>query len=668
MASRTDQILDAAIAAIGGARREGQVTMADAVAHAFAAGQHLLVQAGTGTGKSLGYLAPALAHLAEHQGDRIVIATATLALQAQLAGSDIPAAVAAAEAVTGRRISHAVLKGRTNYACLHRVVEGVGGAQDTLVGGEEVAASLRASAADATSVLGAEVVALREWAQAQRDGDGSGDRDDAPTHTAAAWAQVSVPVRECLGPLCAFHDECFVERSRETARGSQLVVTNHALLAIDAMHGNTALPEHDLLVIDEAHELVARVTGAASHELSPQQVERVTKRALTWLDDDLGAELLDLADDLQAALDVAEPARVQDPEATVVAVLRRVRDAAREAASVLAKEDDPDARQAGAAMKEVHDIADAMAALRPSDVLWVSERERFGRWLVVAPLDVSGLMRERVFARTPTVLTSATLKLGGAFDAVAASVGLRVADRVVDDEPDEPDPGHWRALDVGSPFDYARQGILYVADGLPNPSRDGISPEALAEVAELVWAAGGRTLGLFASQRNAEAAARWCRAELPGRTILCQGDAQLSELTRRFVAEPETSLFGTLSLWQGVDVPGETCQLVVIDKIPFPRPDEPLVRARQDAVTAAGGNGFMAVAASHAALLLAQGSGRLIRRTTDRGVVAVLDPRLRRARYGAYLRASMPGFWTTTDREVAISALRRLSEADPVNT
>lgn len=662
MSSRTDLILDAAVEAIGGARREGQVLMAEAVARAFETGEHLLVQAGTGTGKSLGYLAPALDHLARNPRARIVVATATLALQAQLAGADIPAAVEAAEKVTGRRISHAVLKGRTNYACLHRVVTGVGGVQDTLLGGEEVAASLRAGAADATSLVGAEVVALREWAQGQLDADGAGDRDGAPTHTAAAWAQVSVPVRECLGAVnCPLGDVCFVERSRETARASQLVVTNHALLAIDAMHGNTALPEHDLLVIDEAHELVARVTGAASLELGPLQVERVAKRALAWLDDDLGVELLDLADDLAAALASAPLERLQDPDAEVLAVVRRLRDTAREAASLLAKGDDPDRKQAGAAVKEIHDIAEAMASLRPTDVLWVSDRDRFGRWLVVAPLDVSGLMRERVFSSTPTVLTSATLKLGGEFEAVAASVGLGRADRILDDEPTDPNPLQWRALDVGSPFDYARQGILYVADRLPNPSRDGIGPEALAEVAELVWAAGGRTLGLFASQRNAEAAARWCRAELPGRTILCQGDAQLSELTRRFVAEPETSLFGTLSLWQGVDVPGETCQLVIIDKIPFPRPDEPLTRARQDAVAAAGGNGFMAVAATHAALLLAQGSGRLIRRTTDRGVVAVLDPRLRAARYGSFLRASMPGFWTTTNREVAIEALRRLA-------
>ena len=222
----------------------------------------------------------------------------------------------------------------------------------------------------------------------------------------------------------------------------------------------------------------------------------------------------------------------------------------------------------------------------------------------------------------------------------------------------------WRGIDVGSPFDYRRQGIMYIAKHLPPPRRDGITAENLTEVAELVWAAGGRTLGLFASQRSAEAAAVHVRRQLPDHTILCQGDAQLSELTRRFIDEPAVSLFGTVSLWQGIDVPGDTCQLVIIDKIPFPRPDDPLMQARQQAVTQVGGNGFMAVAASHAALLLAQGAGRLIRRSTDRGLVAVLDPRLVTARYGSFLRASMPPMWATTERETAIQALRRLTGQD----
>ena len=637
-------ILAAAVEGIGGQARPGQVEMSTEVTRTFATGEHLLVQAGTGTGKSLGYLAPALASLVENPDSRIVIATATLALQAQLANKDIPAAVAACEQVTGQRVSHAILKGRTNYACLLRVREGQGSEQDALL----------PEPGEATGV-GAEVVALRRWAEEEAEAGKLADRDDAPGHTAPAWAQVSVPVRECLGvQRCPYGLECLVEKSRERARSSQLVVTNHALLAVDALHGGTALPEFDALVIDEAHELVSRVTGAASVELSPAQIERVARRCLNWLSDDVGVAFLDAGDTLQLGLDAGEVGRVTDPDAEVVAALRSVRLAARAAVTGLAgaKDDETDRRQAQAAAQEVFDIAERMAKLDERDVIWVSESERFGRQLVCAPLTVAGLLRNQVFESHPVVLTSATLKIGGDFRSVAASMGLG----------GEGDTD-WRGVDVGSPFDYRRQGILYVARHLPPPSRDGIGPETLAEVAELLWAADGRTLGLFASQRAAEAAARYCREHVPERLVLCQGDAHLARLTAEFVEDEEASLFGTLSLWQGIDVPGDTCRLVLIDKIPFPRPDDPLMQARQQSVAEAGGNGFMAVAATHAGLLLAQGAGRLIRTLTDRGVVAVLDPRLVTARYGSFLKASMPDFWMTTDRETAIGALRRLGDA-----
>ena len=657
-----EAILAAAVAGIEGAQRPGQHQMAAAVGEALAGGDHLLVQAGTGTGKSLGYLAPALAQLVQAPDDRIVVATATLALQAQLARKDIPTALAACEQVTGRSVKHAILKGRTNYACLYRVRDGLGLEQESLIGGPELVEALTASAPDASSKVGAEVVALREWVETEARAKGLADRDDAPSHGNQSWTQVSIPVRECLGvQRCPYGGECFVERSRDRARAAQLVVTNHALLAIDAMHGGTALPEHDAVIIDEAHELVSRVTGAASHELSPQTIERVARRCLPWLDDDLGLDFLDCADTLKTALDDAPLDRVEDPDGGLGVALRLVRDVARRVTSALGgDETDNDRKQAAAAAKEVFDVAGQLASMAAHDVVWVSERERFGRQVNQSPLSVAGLMREGIFAKRPAVLTSATLTIGGNFDAVAASVGLTEPYQA--DDGAEPELPRWRGLDVGSPFDYRAQGILYVARSLPPPGRDGIGPDTLAEVAELVWAAGGRTLGLFASQRAAEAAALHCRRELPAMTILCQGDAQLGELTRTFVAEPETSLFGTLSLWQGVDVPGDTCRLVIIDKIPFPRPDDPLLQARQRAVAERGGNGFMTVAATHAALLLAQGSGRLIRRLTDKGVVAVLDPRLVTARYGSFLRASMPDFWPTTDREVAIGALQRLEK------
>jgi ATP-dependent DNA helicase DinG len=671
-------VLAAAVKAIGGAERPGQVVMADAIAESLESGHHLLVQAGTGTGKSLGYLAPALLWLVRNPGERIVVATATLALQSQLANNDIPAAVDAVEAVTGQRPRHAILKGRTNYACMLRLREGTAQEQGALIPADDLIETIK-SAPQSTpeSALGAEILALRTWAEDQAGSGDLADRDDAPPHTERAWAQVSIPVRECLGvQRCPYGAECFVESSRDAARAADLVVTNHALLAINAMHGGTALPEHRAVIIDEAHELVSRVTGAASAELSPQIVERVARRALTYLEDEVAQELLESAKTLHVALDAAPLQRVEDPDGSFVAACAVVRNAARAAVTALSGGDNqaPDRRQTASAVKEVFDIAERMAALNSHDVVWVADRERFGREARVSPLSVAALMRTRIFGEHTTVLTSATLKLGGEFTAIASSVGLRDAERVERLQPPK-DRGQdesaandhedgvvpWRGLDVGSPFEYRRQGILYIARSLPSPGRDGLSDASLGEIAELVEASDGRALGLFSSRRAAEVAAVYARKQLPGLTILCQGDAQLPELTRRFIADERVSLFGTLSLWQGVDVPGATCQLVIIDRIPFPRPDEPLTVARQRAVTEAGGNGFMKIAASHAALLLAQGSGRLIRRLTDRGVVAVLDPRLVTARYGSFLKASMPDMWQTTDRQVAIQALRRLT-------
>jgi ATP-dependent DNA helicase DinG len=671
-------LLAAAVKAIGGAERPGQVAMADAIAECLESDHHLLVQAGTGTGKSLGYLAPALLWLVRHPDERIVVATATLALQSQLANNDIPAALDAVEAVTGERPRHAILKGRTNYVCMLRLREGAAQDQGTLIPAGDLIETMRSSAQSTSeSALGAEVLALRQWAEDQVEHGGLADRDDAPAHTERAWAQVSIPVRECLGAQrCPYGAECFVESSRDVARAADLVVTNHALLAINAMHGGTALPEHSAVIIDEAHELVSRVTGAASAELSPQLVERVARRALTYLEDEVALGLLESAKTLRIALDGAALERVEDTDGPFVAACVVARNAARAAVSAMTGEDHqtPEMRQTVAAVKEVFDIAERMATLDKRDVVWVADRERFGREARVSPLSVAGLMRARVFGERTTMLTSATLKLGGDFTAIATSVGLKAEERVdssglpsdrgrdeaaaidLDDE-----AVSWRGLDVGSPFEYRRQGILYVARSLPTPGRDGLSDASLAEIAELVEASDGRALGLFSSRKAAEVAAVSTRKRLPHLKILCQGDAQLPELTRRFIADEHASLFGTLSLWQGVDVPGTTCQLVIIDRIPFPRPDEPLTVARQRAVTEAGGNGFMRIAASHAALLLAQGSGRLIRRLTDRGVVAVLDPRLVTARYGAFLKASMPDMWQTTDRQVAIQALRRLS-------
>ena len=635
--------------------------MAETVAETMQSRRHLLVQAGTGTGKSLGYLVPALLH-----DDRVVVATATLALQHQLVERDIPALLDAASEQLGERPSYAVLKGRSNYACLHRVREGVPDDQGTLVDLPE-------------GSLGAEVLGLRDWVEEEAKQSGTGERDHAPRHTDRVWRQVSVSHRECLGASrCPYGTECFAERAKERAAHSQLIVTNHSLLAIDAVEGVPMIPEYDVVVIDEAHELVSRVTQAATDELSAAEIDRTSRRAQRHVEGTEADDLGDAGDALRDAIDAEEPGRIDHVPEQLADALALVRDAARALVSAFPKEassspgeGDAAATQAKGWAQELFKTAERMAAGSEKDVLWIAQRgtdrNRGGNlFLCVAPLEVAGPMREKLLAEKTAIFTSATLKLGGDFDAVATSFGLSPANRVTragaPEDNDGPD-GTWEGLDVGSPFDYGQQAILYVAKHLPPPGRDGLTQAHLDEITELVDAADGRTLGLFSSRRAAEAAAEHVREALPHLTTLAQGDAQLPELARQFVGDPHTNLFGTLSLWQGLDVPGETCQLVIIDRIPFPRPDDPLMSARQRAADKAGRNGFMSVAATHAALLLAQGSGRLIRTTTDRGVVACLDPRLLTARYGTFLRASLPPMWQTDDPAVVRKALARLAGA-----
>jgi len=657
------ELLEAAVSGINGQTRPGQVQMAEAVNTSMHDGSHLLVQAGTGTGKSLGYLVPALLHAIEDR--RVVVSTATLALQSQLVDRDVPALLDATEKLLPRRPSYAIQKGRNNYACLHRIREGAPDDDGMLID------------VPPPGPIGQQVLELREWAEQQLADGEAGDRDHAPSHQYQAWQQVSIAARECLGAQkCPYGEECFAEKAKDQARKADIVITNHALLSIDAFENRTVLPEHDVIIVDEAHELPARVTGAAGDELSPQMVERAAKRSRRFVDDDKADDLIDASDALRAALDGTREGRIEASNGPVLEAAALVRDAARALYSDLNKksddkDDDPDGakRQSKGAVKEIFDVSERVAALSDADVVWMVDRERFGRELRIAPLTVAGLLRELVLKDRTVVLTSATLSLGGDFDAIARQVGLRPSDKLEDDD-EMPDldedsdtvPLPWRGLDVGSPFEYEKQAILYVAKHLPPPHRDGLGKKQFDEIIDLVTAAGGRTLGLFSSRRAAEAATAAVR-EATDLKVLCQGDAQLRELAREFVDEPQTSLFGTLSLWQGIDVPGSTCNLVIIDRVPFPRPDEPLMAARQRAVDEAGGNGFMAVAATHAALLLAQGTGRLIRRSADRGVVAILDPRIVTQRYGAFLRASLPPMWPTADREKVLGALKRLQSS-----
>ena len=653
LVSSTEELLDAAVSALGGVRRDGQMAMANAVTTALEKERHLAVQAGTGTGKSLAYLVPSIRH-AHATDSTVVVSTATLALQRQLVDRDLPRLADSLEPEMERRPSFAIMKGRSNYLCLNKIARAQSEPEESLLDEADV------------SWVGKQVSRVHEWANDTE----SGDRDDLEPGVAdLAWKQVSVSASECLGASrCPHGEECFAELAKAKARDVDVVVTNHALLAIDALADVDVLPAHDAVVIDEAHELDGRITAVATAEISSRSLKMAAKRA-----EKLGAEgrdkrLEELAEDLDAVTELQEPGRWIAIDEPVRASLTGLRDGLWSLREAIARPPEGEAANDPERFAErqnlsnhLQDLHDAVVrilevyeagegdnvvdAQEASDVVWLDRNDRWGDKLAVAPLSVAGLLHDRLFAEQTVVLTSATLTVGGNFDAMAASWGLP--------------KGTWDGLNAGTPFDPKKSGILYTAKHLPQPGRDGLAAETLDEMAELITAAGGRTLGLFSSRRAAEQAAQELRPRLPFEIYL-QGEDTTGALVEKFAKNENSCLFGTLTLWQGVDVPGTALSLVMIDRIPFPRPDDPLLQARSEAANAAGRSGFMEVSATHAALLMAQGAGRLLRSVTDRGVVAVLDNRLVTKRYGGFLKASLPQFWETTDPAVVAGALKRL--------
>ncbi|SDL32827.1 ATP-dependent DNA helicase DinG [Glycomyces sambucus] len=636
------KILDAAVAATpGGATRDGQREMCAAVATAVDSGKHLLVQAGTGTGKSLAYLCAALA-----TGKTVVVSTATLALQHQLVAVDLPRLVEAVAPVLGRKPSFALLKGRHNYLCKRKIAGDEEDDDGMLEGTEQLKwAGQQASFAK-------QVQRLFDWAN---DTD-TGDRDDLdPGVSDRAWKQGSTTSSECPGAKdCAQGPDCFAELARARAHEADIVVTNHALLSIDMMNERSVLPEHQVLIVDEAHELVDRVTNAARAELHPARLRFLAQRGRRLIDTDVADQIREAADSLENALNMAGERRFSgDLPAPLTEALNLVNASCVKATTHLGALDAEtkkqlSAQQLKAGLVEAIETAGRCIGPAGDDVIWA---EPNGPVLVAAPLSVGGLLSAMLYEDRTVIAASATLTLGGKFDTVARNIGL-------------PGDGHgWTSLDVGSPFDYAKQGILYVAAALPRPTASGLSDDAGKELLRLVEASRGATLGLFSSKKAASEAAELLRAKTDY-SILLQGEETLGSLVKRFKEEDSTCLLGVMSLWQGVDVPGMTCRLVVVDRIPFPRPTEPLTAARSEAADAAGRSGFAEVSVPAAAIRLAQGAGRLIRRTDDRGVVAILDSRLQTNRsYGKFMRDSLPPFWYTTKSDSVAGALGRLADS-----
>ena len=659
MSKKVREALDVAVDAIGGSPREGQIEMAEAVANALTDRHHLMVQAGTGTGKSLAYLIPGIVH-----GRKVLVATATLALQRQLVDRDLPAVVPALEKLLGREVTYAIYKGVGNYVCLQKM-----NSDDVDPDGELV-----------MEVSSLEKDAKRLIAWAKTPGV-SGDRDDAPEVDRRVWAANSVSGRECVGAdVCAFGSQCFAAKAKGKAQTADVVVTNHTLLAIEIMDLHPILPERDCIILDEAHEFMDRATQAVTDELTSGRVLRAAAMARKFMPGKLADAFHKAANDFHESMvdygesvrgELGSQGRLEQIPQSLESPIRKVKESAQAITQYLSADDeiiDTDvmaerARVKGA-VNEVSTTAATLLKLGDGLVLWY---EPTFSTLHLAPLSVSDVLRENMLKQTPVIATSATLTVGNSFNSLAKSIGFIVGEDLnAEVSEGELDPGNLQMLDVGSPFDFANQGVLYMPKHLPEPGRDGPSIEVLTELGELIDAAGGRTLALFSSWRGVEAADAHLRkvlAELPIKIITQKRGDAVGPLVARFAKDETSVLLGTMSLWQGVDVPGNSCILVAIDRIPFPRPVEPVMSARASQADAAGGSGFMQVSLPRAALLLAQGTGRLIRSVDDRGVVAILDSRIVTKRYGSVLLNSMPPLWRTSDKAVVQDSLKRLNES-----
>lgn len=663
--------------------RPQQEAMAQAVAKAVKEQRHLIVQAGTGTGKSLAYLVPVLL-----LGARVVVSTATKALQDQLALRDLPRLAES----SGFKFQYSVLKGRSNYICRQRLAELFDAGEQMMLGDGLSAAG----GAGGSGPLGRELRRLADWvkeidsaagakgqttakgqtpAKAQTPAKGgkkgpilprpTGDRAELPFEPSdAAWAQVSTNWRECPGASrCPQGETCFAEAARRRASEVDVVVVNTHLYATSlAIKDADVLPEHDIVIFDEAHELEEIASGAFGFDLSQPRLVALARLARGMIDDptvaaNLEDSALALLGALRACRDQALPRPLPEEVANTVVLLRERADRLLEhlrragraagaagpgsAATAGGPADGGSGEQAARlrAQKAASHLVDDLnhiLELPASEIAWVEGPEP-APVLKVAPIDVGGVLTEHLWrpgrGQGPTaVLASATIppRLG-------ERLGLA--------------PGSYDELDAGSPFSYEEQALLYCPVHLPDPRSPAYEAAMHDELVALLEASEGRALCLFTSWRAMQAAAEAARKRVPWE-ILCQSDLPKPKLVEKFTRDEHSCLFATMGFWQGVDVPGPSLSMVTIDRLPFSRPDDPLLRARRAAL---GPRAFELMDIPRAATLLAQGAGRLVRSREDRGVVAVLDSRLGRARYRWELVRALPPMRRTRHRAEVVS-------------
>ncbi len=626
-------MLDRAVAALGGDDRPGQRRLAEAVSDAITDGHHLVAEAPTGSGKSLAYLAPALA-----SGKRTVIATATLALQDQLWHKDLPHL----EAHSGVPFTRALLKGRSNYLCLAKLAAARG---DQALFDERPSERFQRDI-KALERFGAE--------------SATGAVDDLPAAIdPASWRLVTCAANECPGATrCEQGADCFAELARLQAEDVDVLVVNHALYCAHLAADGHLLPEHDVVIFDEAHTLDRTATGALGFDLSAGGLHQLAGR-LRRVDTPAAAvdAINTSAERVNDALEDLE-GRVDPTEGRLAEVLASLSEQLATALRGVDRERGALAAQAVRLASTRLDAVHRLQAPVEGEVVWVEGNER--RVLRLAPITIGPRLAPVLFEKVATVLVSATLGPGPRFEPLARGLGLDPAAPFGGARTDEDDTGFgddgpglgYEALRVESPFDHRNQAMLYVPRHLPDVRNAEWADAAGAELCDLVAAAGGRALVLCTSWRVVHAFAELLREET-SHLVLVQGDEPAAHLIEQFSADETSCLVATRAFWMGLDIPGPSCVLVVIDRLPFARPDEPLEQARREVAERAGGNGFRDVDLPGAALVLAQGAGRLVRTHDDRGVVAVLDRRLAAAGYRRVLLDALPPMRRVVDGDVA---------------
>jgi ATP-dependent DNA helicase DinG len=610
--------------------RPGQIQMAEAVVRAFEQRQHLIVEAGTGTGKTLAYLVPAIA-AACGSGARVVISTGTKNLQEQLMEKDIPFL----QEVLPAKFRAAVMKGRNNYACLHRIKQAE--SAPVLEGLDELD----------------HFDEVFRWVTQTNTGDRA-ELSSLPEHL-PFWRHIDARSDTCLGQQCADFEACFITRMRQRAMDADIIVVNHHLFFADLALRNGAygsvLPDYAAVILDEAHQIEDVASEYFGSQVSTYQVDDLLRDtgALKLEDREVERELGRISARVQRFADQfwisfregrglegrfsltpqrGNAATGDDPGQSGTSALNAFENALNRLETTLDSLTEPPA-DADSIVRRTRQLRFDLNFITKGEdkkfVYWLERRGR-GVFLRASPIDVSGLLQDKLFEKIPTVvLTSATLSSAGNFRFIRERLGLDKAEEMI----------------AESIFDFKHQAVLYLPLKMPDPRSPQWARAAADEVIKIVNATEGRAFVLSTSLAGMNALFEGVAGEIDYPCFV-QGSATKGELLRKFRNTPNAVLFATSSFWQGVDVRGEQLSCVIIDKLPFAVPSDPVVSARQRSIDEQGGSSFYEYSVPQAIISLKQGLGRLIRSTTDRGVLAVLDPRLRTKMYGQTFLQSLP--------------------------